>query len=257
MVLSEQVLDEIREAAAVLVDCSYVVGLTGAGVSVESGIRPFRGPGGIWTERGEPSMDGYQRFVSDPKVWWENRVKRTSDFGSSIESAKPNLGHLALAELEELGVLKSLITQNIDNLHKAAGSLNVLEIHGNRTLMRCVSCNTRWRKDEFKIDELPPRCPHCDGVVKGDTVMFGEPIPTDVLDKCIMEANRSDCMLVAGTSATVNPAASLPLITRRNGGRLVEVNLYTSQLSQIVDVMIQAPSGEALPVLVEEVQKLI
>jgi NAD-dependent deacetylase len=88
-------------------------------------------------------------------------------------------------------------------------------------------------------------------------VMFGEPIPTDVLDKCIMEANRSDCMLVAGTSATVNPAASLPLITRRNGGRLVEVNLYTSQLSQIVDVMIQAPSGEALPVLVEEVQKLL
>jgi len=257
MVLSEQVLGEIREAAAVLVDCSYVVGLTGAGVSVESGIRPFRGPGGLWTERGEPAMDGYQRFVSDPKGWWENRVARTSEFGSAIESAKPNPGHLALAELEEMGVMKSLITQNIDNLHKAAGSVNVLEIHGNRTLMRCVSCNTRWRKEEFKVDELPPKCPHCGGVVKGDTVMFGEPIPTDVLDQCFMEANRSDCMLVAGTSATVHPAASLPLVTRRNGGRLVEVNLYTSELSQIVDVMIMAPSGESLPVLVEEVRKLI
>ena len=123
--------------------------------------------------------------------------------------------------------------------------------------MRCVSCNTRWRKEEFKVDTLPPKCPHCGSVVKGDTVMFGEPIPTDVLDQCFMEANRSDCMLVAGTSATVTPAASLPLVTRRNGGRLVEVNLYTSELSQIVDVIIMAPSGESLPVLVEEVRKLI
>ncbi len=256
MVLPEETLQSIRDAAAIIADSKYVTCLTGAGVSVESGIRPFRGPGGLWTEKGEPPMDGYRRFLNDPKAYWERRVENVGEFGLSLRDREPNSGHVAIARLEETGVLRSLITQNIDNLHKLAGSVNVLEIHGNSSLLRCIECSTRWELDEFEVDELPPKCSHCGGMIKTDTVMFGEPIPSQVLQRCFEESERSDCMIVAGTSATVTPAANLPMIVRRNGGRLVEVNIRESEITHACDVNIFAPSGESLPVLVEEVEKL-
>jgi NAD-dependent deacetylase len=256
MAQGEDVLQSIRDAAMVIVDADYVTCLTGAGISVESGIRPFRGPGGIWTERGEPSMDGYQKFLRDPATYWERRMKNTSEFGTSIFSAKPNPGHVAMAELEKIGVLRTLITQNIDNLHLAAGSVNVLEIHGNSRYLRCIKCHTKWSKDGFYVEDVPPTCPECGGIVKNDTVMFGEPIPGHVLNKCFEEASKSDCMIVAGTSATVTPAASLPVLVKRNGGRLTEFNIRRSEISYICDVNVYAPSGESLPILVEEIKKL-
>lgn len=256
MVLTEDTLQSIRDAAAVIVESEYVTCLTGAGISVESGIRPFRGPGGLWTEKGEPSMDGYRRFLNDPKAYWERRMEHVGEFGLSLKNKDPNPGHIALARLEEIGVLRSLVTQNIDNLHNLAGSVNVLEIHGNSSLLRCIDCSTRWGGDEFEVKELPPTCPHCDGAIKTDTVMFGEPIPSEVLSRCFEEAERSDCMIVAGTTATVTPAANLPLIVRRNGGRLVEVNILETEISHACDVNIFTPSGESLPLLIEEVEKL-
>jgi NAD-dependent deacetylase len=242
----------IQEAVDLILSAEYVVALTGAGVSVESGIRPFRGPGGLWTERGEPPMDGYARFKKDPAGYWERRLdpERRRGFGRSLSEAKPNLGHIALSELEEMGVLKSLITQNIDNLHLAAGSINVHEIHGNSHKLRCIQCNTRYSLEGFQISEIPPRCPSCDGVVKSDTVMFGEPIPVPTLNKCLEEADRSDCMLVIGTSAMVIPAATLPINVRRRGGVLIEFNPRESELSRVCDVTVRAPSGESLPMLV-------
>ena len=248
----------IEEAARLILSADYVVALTGAGVSVESGIRPFRGPGGIWTERGEPPMDGYRRFLADPKAHWEERMRprRGSGFGTSITEAEPNPGHLALAEMEAMGLLKALITQNIDNLHIAAGSRRVLEIHGNARKLRCVSCSARFPREGFDLSELPPRCPECGGIVKGDTVMFGEPIPSDVLEQCLGESGRSDCMILIGTSAIVYPAAGLPLMVKRNGGALIEVNLLPTELSNICDVCVQAPSGEALPMLVLALRRL-
>jgi len=257
MVLGDEALQAVRGAARIIVDSSYVTCLTGAGISVESGIRPFRGPGGLWTEKGEPPMDGYQRFLRDPKAYWERRVKDVSEFGISILGAKPNTGHLALAELERMGVLRWLITQNIDNLHIAAGSKNVLEIHGNSTFLRCVGCSERWPMADFRLEDIPPRCPECGGVVKSDTVMFGEPIPERVLARCFEEADRSDCMMVAGTSATVTPAASLPVMVKRGRGRLVEFNVRSSEISSICDANVYAPSGESLPVLVDEIRRLV
>jgi NAD-dependent deacetylase len=256
MVLPEETLQSIRDAASIIVESEYVTCLTGAGISVESGIRPFRGPGGLWTEKGEPPMDGYRRFLKDPKAYWENRMVRSSEFGLSLENKDPNPGHIALARLEEIGVLRSLVTQNIDDLHNQAGSVNVLEIHGNSSLLRCIECSTRWGNWELDIKELPPKCPHCGGPVKTDTVMFGEPIPSEVLRRCFEEAERSDCMIVAGTSALVTPAATLPMIVRRNAGRLVEVNIRESEITYACDVNIFAPSGESLPILVEEIEKL-
>ena len=203
-------------------------------------------------------MDGYQRFMQDPKAYWERRHRPRRDRGSwtPISEAAPNPGHFALAELERLGLLKWLVTQNIDNLHNAAGSRNVLEIHGNSKKLRCVSCDARYPREGFDLSELPPRCPVCGGVIKGDTVMFGEPIPSDVLERCFEESNRSDCMLVVGTSAVVTPAASLPLIVKRNGGILIEVNPLRTELSNACDVCIRSPSGEALPSLVSAIKEL-
>jgi NAD-dependent deacetylase len=257
MVLDEQALQAIRDAAEIIKKANYVTCLTGAGISVESGIRPFRGPGGLWTEKGEPPMDGYRRFLKDPEAYWKRRLEEKNDFGIAIHNSEPNPGHIALAELEAMNVLKYLITQNIDNLHLAAGSRNVLEIHGNGYYLRCVDCSTKWHADEFKIESIPPKCPNCNGVIKTDTVMFGEPIPSKILNRCFEEAQRSDCMIVAGTSATVTPAANLPLIVRRNGGALIEVNIRESEISINCDVNIFAPSGETLPALVDMVKKLV
>ena len=254
MVLDEQALQAIRDAAHIIKNAKYVTCLTGAGISVESGIRPFRGPGGLWTERGEPPMDGYRRFRNDPEAYWKRRLEEKSEFGISIRDSKPNAGHIALAELERMDVLRYLITQNIDNLHLAAGSRNVLEIHGNGQYLRCIDCSAKWHVNDFKIESIPPKCPHCGGIVKTDSVMFGEPIPSKVLSRCFEEAERSDCMMVAGTSATVIPAANLPLIVRRNGGALIEVNIRESELSSVCDVNIYAQSGEALPRLVSELK---
>jgi len=242
----------IHEAVELILSAEYVVALTGAGVSVESGIRPFRDPGGIWTERGEPSMDGYTRFKEDPKGYWERRLdpEKRRGFGRSLHEFHPNPGHIALCELEGIGILRCLITQNIDNLHFAAGSINVHEIHGNIRKLRCVVCNTRYPVDEFDVTELPPRCPSCGGVIKSDTVMFGEPIPASTLNLCLAEADRSDCMLVVGTSATVYPAAMLPVKVKRRGGLLIEFNPRASELSELCDVTVRAPSGESLPILV-------
>ena len=247
----------IHKAVELILSAEYVVALTGAGVSVESGIRPFRGPGGLWTERGEPSMDGYARFMEDPKGYWERRLdpERRREFGRSMHEAQPNLGHLALSELEEMGVLKSLITQNIDNLHIAAGRSNVHEIHGNVHKLRCINCNTRYPVEGFDVSELPPRCPSCDGVIKNDTVMVGEPIPVLTLNVCLAEAERSDCMLVIGTSAMVFPAAALPLNVKRRGGVLIEFNPRESELSGVCDVTVRAPSGESLPILVSRLKE--
>ena len=146
----------IEEAARVTVAARHVVALVGAGLSVESGIPPFRGPGGLWTKHGEPDMLGYERFLEDPKKWWEERLSGTGAMQELIDAlsqAKPNAGHYALAELERIGQLQHIITQNIDNLHQEAGSAAITEIHGNRLKLRCLGCSTRWPLDQFPIEE--------------------------------------------------------------------------------------------------------
>ena len=157
-----------------------------------------------------------------------------------------------MAELEQLGVLKYIVTQNVDNLHRAAGQVNVAEIHGNWTLMRCIQCNRRFSQDDVSLESLPPLCPHCQGVVKGDTVMFGEPIPPDVLNICQSEALKSDCVMILGTSGVVYPAAALPELARRtNGATLIEINPEETALTETCDIVVRAPTGEAMPRIVE------
>jgi len=244
---------DLARAAALVAEADHAIALTGAGLSVESGIPPFRGPNGIWTRYGEPPMDGYQRFLRDPGKAWQERLNPSEEWvrvlGEAVRAAEPNAGHRALCELERRGRLASLITQNIDDLHRRAGHSELLEIHGNHRLLRCIGCNQRFDPDAGLVDpeKLPPHCPHCGGLVKGDVVQFGEPIPHDVLKRCFEEVERADCMIVAGTSATVYPAAEFPFEVLRRGGSVIEINLDASALTDASTVSLRGPGGEVLP----------
>ena len=249
----------VEEAAQLIHAASHVVALVGAGLSVESGIPPFRGPGGLWTKYGEPDLRDYERFVENPKQWWEERISRKGSYQELIDAlaqAKPSGGHTALKEMEDLGYLRHIITQNIDNLHQEAGSRAVTEIHGNRTKLRCMGCSHRWPLDQFAIDELPPTCPECGGMVKSDTVMFGEPIPRDAMAECIRQSEMCDCMLLVGTSAVVYPAAGFPVDVKRSGGRLIEVNPNETPLTELSDVVLRAPAGESLALVVSRLREM-
>ncbi|MEX1022565.1 MAG: Sir2 family NAD-dependent protein deacetylase [Dehalococcoidia bacterium] len=259
----------IHRAADLLAGSRRTVVLAGAGMSKESGIPTFRGDGGLWTVNGEPPLNQFETFAADPRRWWERRLAEaatpdatgatsTAGFASAIDAALPNAGHRALADLEALGVVRHLITQNIDDLHRRAGQTSITEIHGNRHWMRCVHCGDRWPKAEFVVDpdHLPPRCASdgCSGIVKSDTVMFGEPIPGEALLRSAEETRQADCFMTIGTSAVVYPAAQYPVDAVRRGLPLIEVNPEETPLSGIAAVVVRAPSGEALPAIVEAVR---
>lgn len=255
-------LMKLNQAADLILPSKHLVALVGAGLSVESGIPPYRGSGGLWTKHGEPPMLSFQAFAKDPRSWWEQRLEGELAPGNpiremklAVDKATPNAGHDSLVELERLGVLKFTMTQNVDNLHREAGSQALLEIHGNRTKLRCVECGSRRPREGFPLDILPPRCPECGGTIKMDTVMFGEPIPPDVLQACKEHSERCDVMLLIGTSGTVNPAARLPLIARERGAKLIEVNPDETALSPWCDLALRGPSGEVLPLLTKRIHQ--
>lgn len=154
-----------------------------------------------------------------------------------------------------MGLLKHTITQNVDNLHHRAGSTKVMEIHGNRTKLRCLQCGIRLERNTFPITSTPPHCPQCDGLLKIDSVMFGEPIPQEVMKRCTEQAEMCDCMLMVGTSGTVHPAASLPIVALNRGARLIEINLQQTPLTNLAEVVIVGTSGNVLPLLVNQIQE--
>lgn len=249
--------DPSELAARALVEAVYPIALTGAGLSVESGIPPFRGPGGLWTRFGEPPMNQFQLFLADPKAGWAERLRRRSEeLYQGLIAAQPNPGHRALVELERQGVLRFVITQNIDDLHRRAGQQALAEIHGNYQLTRCLECNRRYPEASIDLSALPPSCPSCGGLLKGDTVAFGEPIPRDVLARCAVEAERADLVLLVGTSATVYPAAGFALQVRQRGGTLIEANLERSEVTPLCAVTLAGATATTLPRLVERVAQL-
>jgi NAD-dependent deacetylase len=249
--------EQIKQAAEMLLAARYPIALTGAGMSVESGIPPFRGPGGLWTKYGEPPMNGYQIFLADPKKGWEERIKRQNDeLFAPLKVARPNPGHYAFAELEQMGVLRFLITQNVDDLHRQAGHQALAEIHGNWKLIRCLQCGTRFQAEEVNLEVLPPSCSKCRGMLKADTVAFGEPIPADALRECAEHSARADLVILGGTSATVYPAAGFAIEVKERGGRLIEVNLYDSEITALCDLSLRGGSADVLPRLTRSIAEL-
>jgi NAD-dependent deacetylase len=221
--------------------------LTGAGVSAESGVPTFRGGGDteIWTWRGKhiTELSSAELMAADPKLVWEWFDYRRG----MLSTLKPNAGHFALAEWEDRFEAFGLITQNIDDLHRAAGSMNVLELHGNIWRARCLRCASTFEARECPLEENPPRCLACGGPARPDVVLFGELLPDEVFERAEEVAARADLFFVIGTSAVVFPAAGLPMTAKRKRARVIEVNPEMTDISFIADFTILGKAGEVLP----------
>jgi NAD-dependent deacetylase len=217
--------------------------LTGAGTSAESGVPTFRGHGGLWRNFRPEQLATPEAFRRDPALVWEWYEWRRGLVGSCT----PNAAHATLAEMEAALPGCSLITQNVDGLHQAAGSRNVLELHGNIWRMRCTGCGQAIEDRHVPLPEIPPRCSACGALLRPDVVWFGESLPSEVLEAAWAAAAHCRLMLVVGTSALVQPAAALPLVALRNGARVVEVNPAETPLSPHVHEVLRGPAAEMLP----------
>lgn len=245
--------DSIEAVASALTAADHAVALTGAGVSTASGIPDFRSDGGIWDEF-DPAEFRYERFQADPATFWERRVAmHEAVYGGDIE---PNPAHEALAALENADILDAVVTQNVDGLHRAAGTESVLELHGTAQRVVCDDCGRRRDagpvRDRVRNGETPPRC-DCGGVLKPDVVLFGEQLPKTTLQRAREHAYDADVLLAAGSSLSVEPAASLPGTAHRSGGSLVLVNLEETPLSKMVDYEFRADVTDVLPELAQAV----
>jgi NAD-dependent deacetylase len=219
------------------------VALTGAGISVESGIPSFRGAGGLW-ERYDPMEYAHiQAFRRQPAKVWQ-LLKEMDD---TISRARPNPAHYALAELEAKGYLVGIITQNVDNLHQAAGSKRVVEYHGNALRFICDTCKERHPRETLNFDQAPLYC-HCGGLIRPDVVFFGEPIPAPAQEEAAELAQHCDLLLVIGTSGEVAPASYIPAIAKEWNAVIVESNLKPTRLTySTADHFLLGSAGEVLP----------
>ncbi len=244
---------EVLERAAALVDqADRVVCLTGAGVSAESGIPTFRdAQRGLWSRYRPEELASPEAFEADPGRVWRWYMWRLG----LVEQAQPNPGHGALAQLARLVSHLTLITQNVDSLHEAAGSPEVVHLHGRLDRFRCHDCGQPYplRPQDREADR-PPTCPRCGGRVRPDVVWFGEPLPSQPWQTALAAVAACDCMLVVGTSAMVYPAAQLPQVARDRGARLLLVNPEPTPLDTWAEIRLSGPSGVVLPALVARVE---
>ncbi|MGZ3559881.1 MAG: NAD-dependent protein deacylase [Thermodesulfobacteriota bacterium] len=243
----------IQRAARDILSSKKTIAFTGAGISVESGIPDFRGAQGLWQKYDPEEYAHIHAFYSNPdRVWL-----MLKDMFALVMNAKPNPAHLGLAELERMGLLSSVITQNVDGLHQAAGSHNVIEFHGSHRTLSCLKCSTTIDGTALKIEDLPPRCSRCSSLLKPDVVFFGEPIPWDAQTMSFKESKSCSMVLVIGTSALVYPAASIPITAKERGATVIEINMERTPLTdQISDYLIPGSAGEIIPAILGEVKRL-
>jgi NAD-dependent deacetylase len=221
-----------------------VVVLTGAGVSAESGVPTFRGEGGLWRRHRPEELATPGAFRRDPQLVWEWYDWRRGLIGA----CQPNAAHHTLAQMEPHFLAYTLITQNVDGLHRLAGSQRVVELHGNLWWMRCtMGCQPPWEDRAVPLAEIPPQCPRCGHLARPDVVWFGESLRGVVLGAAWQAAQRCDLMLVVGTSAVVHPAASLPLLALEAGAEVIEINPQPTPMSPVVHQVFREPAATALP----------
>ncbi len=232
---------EVIQAAGLIANAKHLVAFTGAGISVESGIPPFRGKDGIW-EQYDPAVLDIDFFTAHPSESWEVIARIFYDY---FLDAQPNPAHYLLANLERRGMLKAVITQNIDNMHVEAGSVEVIEYHGNSKWLRCNHCGERYEISNVSLDPLPPRCMEDQAVLKPDFVFFGEGIPSDAAGRSVEQVSLADVLLIIGTTGEVMPAGMLPSIAKSHGAKIVEVNPRKSAFTNsMTDIFLQGPAGE-------------
>jgi NAD-dependent deacetylase len=241
MEIKQEFVDGLREAKS-------VVFFTGAGISAESGIPTFRGKDGIWNKLKPEELANFNAFLKNPQLVWEWYQHRKQ----IVHESKPNKGHLAIAEMQELLPEVIVVTQNIDNLHRRAGSKIIYELHGNIERNYCSKCRTPYTK-EINLDEGVPKC-YCGGLIRPDVVWFGEYLPEDEFNESEKAARRCDYFFVVGTSAVVFPAASLVYTARQAGAFIVEVNIEETEVSRFADISLFGPAGEVLPAMISKIK---
>ena len=244
----------IQRVAKDILNSKKTIAFTGAGISVESGIPDFRGAQGLWQKYDPEDYAHIHAFISDPdRVWL-----MLKEMFSLIMGARPNPAHMGLAELERMGYLSSVITQNVDGLHQTAGSRNVIEFHGTHRTLSCLKCSSTVDGTTLKLEDLPPRCSRCSSLLKPDVVFFGEPIPWEAQATSFKESKSCDLVLSIGTSAVVYPAASIPMTAKEKGAIVVEINREPTPLTDDVsDYLICGSAGEIIPAIVETVKRSI
>lgn len=237
-----EIFDAIIEK---LTNANHVVVLTGAGISAESGIKTFRDPDGLWAKFNPAELASIDGFMANPGLVWSWYNERRSIIAESI----PNQGHYAIAEMQSLFNRFNLITQNVDRLHQTAGSINVTELHGNIIDNHCFNCKKLFDGEIDLSQNEPPKCLDCGGMIRPSVVWFGEMLPVDAINYAQEVAYQCDLFLCAGTSAEVYPAANLPIIAKKAGAYVVEINPNETAISPYMDEVLRGPSGIILPEL--------
>jgi NAD-dependent deacetylase len=243
--------EPMDQAVGYVAGARRVAVLTGAGVSAESGLPTFRGMGGLWENHPIEDVATPEGFDRNPQLVWRFYNARRH----GLRRVRPNPAHQAIAELERLAPEFTLVTQNVDRLHQAAGSRRVLELHGDLWTVRCTQCHQSFDKTGIELPELPS-CERCGGMLRPGVVWFGESLPDDVWQAAHAAIASCDCLLVVGTSAQVQPAASLAWIARRAGARVIEVNLEPTPAEDIASVGLYGPAGQLLAELVRRVKEM-
>jgi len=228
--------NKLNEAAELIKHSSRTVAFTGAGISVESGIPPFRGKDGLWNKYDPVFLDS-NYFHQYPEKSWQLIKEIFYDF---FGQAKPNTAHFSLAEMEKKGLLHSIITQNIDNLHQNAGSKEVYEFHGNSRYLVCETCSKSFLAKDIDLSSLPPKCPYCKTVLKPDFVFFGESIPEPAKTNSFSEAINAELFILIGTTGEIMPASIIPFEAKKNGKKIIEINVVPSNYTNaITDIFLQ------------------
>jgi len=232
---------------SVLTSAQRVVAFTGAGISAESGVPTFRGDDGIWKKMRPEELASMNGFMKNPALVWEWYQYRRTIIGK----VQPNAGHRALVAMESVFPSMAIITQNVDNLHRRAGSTLVYELHGNIERNYCITCGATYRDVEVHPRSRSPVCSSCGGLIRPDVVWFGEMLPEDQWEAAVRATESADLFFSIGTSAVVYPAASLPLVGKRAGAFLVEINPEPTPLTDSVDEFLQGLAGMILPAVLE------
>lgn len=245
--------DHIQIAAEILKNAKHVVAFTGAGISVESGIPPFRGIDGLWSNYNPQVLD-LSYFHNNPLESWKVIKEIFYDF---FGKAKPNDAHKGIAFLEEAGIVKETITQNIDNLHQEAGSKIIHEFHGNSQQLICTSCSATYPAASIDLNKLPPLCKSCNSLLKPDFIFFGEGIPQEAYSASVKAAQNADVFLVIGTTGEVMPACHIPILAKEKGSKIIEINPEESKYTKsITDIFLQDKASIVMNKLIKSINKL-
>ncbi len=241
-----------EKAVELIEQAEHLVVFTGAGISFESGIPTFRGKNGLW-EKYDMNYLTLDYFYNSPAASW---VFNKKIFYETFEGKKPNKAHLAISDLESKGIVRSVITQNIDNMHTMAGSENVIEFHGNARFAICTKCQKKYKIDDDLINNLPPKCDGCNEILKPDFIFFGESLDEKVYNKAFDDAEKADVVLVIGTTGIIRPASNIPIYAKETGAKIIEINTNISEYTEdITDVFIQEQATVAMGEILEMVKE--